>query len=85
MEFKTAHPTISAAILGEIHHDDDDEIVPAMDTQALADIVAEHRANDGLWFKPETPMEASLQSELRRLHAAVDDCKPATTGDKDVY
>ncbi len=38
--------------------------------KAMSDIMAE---DDGLWFVAETPGEAYLQQELRKLCAAIDE------------
>jgi len=65
--------TISSAVLGEHAPSDEDEDFHVPSAETLDTIVSEHRQNDGLWHKADTPMEASLQHELRRLHDAVDE------------
>lgn len=40
--------------------------------QELFDLIFMQSEDDGLWFKAEYATEDLLQSELRRLHAAVE-------------
>ena len=44
--------------------------------QNVLDTVAQQAEDEGLWFIAATAPEGYLQSELRRLHAAVEACDP---------
>jgi hypothetical protein len=46
-----------------------------MNLEDLKTLVAEQAEDDGLWFDAETITEAYLQQELRKLHAAIEECE----------
>lgn len=41
-------------------------------SESVADVIKAQAEDDGLWFESESIVEAYLQQELRRLHAAVE-------------
>src|SRR5579859_2329721 len=81
--FRTANGTVSAGVIGEFVHEDGDPGFHVTSGPSLDTIVNEHRANEGLWHKPDSPMEHSLQSELRRLHTAIDERTPHASAESD--
>lgn len=52
------------------------EMSPEDVISALRDIVDEQASDARLWFQAEHITEATLQSELRRIHAAIEGISP---------
>lgn len=48
--------------------------------RAASNVVNEQAENDGLWFIPDSVVEAFFQQELRRLHAAIEGDAALTQG-----